>query len=81
MWQVYSFYNVEYKQASLSNFKQEALMLDLITSSNFNYISIITTIFYVIFASNFSGIIPYTQTITSQLLFTLILSLTSMFLI
>lgn len=49
-------------------------MSDLITKNNFNYISVLNTLFTLIFLSNFSGLLPYTQTLTSQLLFTLILS-------
>jgi F-type H+-transporting ATPase subunit a len=56
-------------------------MRDLITVKNFNYISVLTSLFFIIFTSNFSGLLPYTQTVTSQLLFTLVLSFLTMFLI
>ena len=56
-------------------------MQDLITKANFKYSSVLLTIFFVIFSSNFSGLLPYTQTITSQLLFTLILSFVTLFVI
>jgi ATP synthase subunit 6 len=81
VWQLYRFYNTDLTTVAFSNFDHRTITMDLITFNNFNYISLITTLFYVIFTTNFSGLLPYTQTITSQLLFTLILSLISMFLI
>ena len=74
VWQVISFYQATVQVKGNLDFKQETLMSDLITKNNFNYISVLNTLFTLIFLSNFSGLLPYTQTITSQLLFTLILS-------
>ncbi len=74
VWQVISFYKTTVRVKENLDFKQETLMSDLITGNNFNYISVLNTLFTLIFLSNFSGLLPYTQTLTSQLLFTLILS-------
>lgn len=73
LWQVYSYYNVDIKEESL-DFKQETLMSDLILENNYNYISLLNTFFLAIFLNNFSGLLPYTHTLTSQLFFTLLLS-------
>jgi len=57
------------------DFNLEILIKDLIKKTNYIYIDNIITIFLTIFCSNIIGLLPYTQTLTAQLVCTLFLSL------
>lgn len=80
-WQLVSYYQTQLTSTAVLSFQHEALLGDLITRANYNYSSLISTLFVGIFICNFSGLLPYTQTVTSQLLFTLVLSFLVMFII
>lgn len=79
LWQVYEFYNDSSNVESVINFDDENLVTDLVSKENYNYNDIITTFFSIIFTANFSGLIPYSQTATSQMVFALVLSMITMF--
>lgn len=81
VWTIFEFYHETNKFKFILDFKYEHLMSDLIKMGNFNYLTFLAVLFFVIFSSNFSGLLPYTQTITSQLFFTLIISFITMLLI
>jgi len=78
-WQIYDFYNEASTVDSVINFDDETLVTDLVSKVNYNYNDMITTFFSIIFTANFSGLIPYSQTATSQMVFALALSLITMF--
>jgi hypothetical protein len=79
LWQVYEYYNVTTQYTALLFYSVETMVIDLITEKNFNYFDTVNMLFAVIFLSNFSGLLPYSQTVTSQLLLTLIISMILMF--
>jgi len=78
VWQLFEFYNDSSEADSSLGFDDELLVTDLVARSNYNYMDVITALFSVIFSANFSGLIPYAQTATSQMVFALILSLSTM---
>ena len=78
---MYEFYHEETQTNFNLDFDAELIVIDLIAAKNANYIDLVTLFFSIIFSCNFVGLVPYTQTITSQLLFTLILSSITMLLI
>jgi len=80
-WQIYEFYQEESKNKFNLDFDSELIVIDLVTAKNDNYADLVTLFFSMIFSCNFAGLIPYTQTITSQLLFTLVLSSLTMLII
>lgn len=51
------------------------MVVDLITEKNYNYYDTVNMLFGVVFLANFSGLLPYSQTITSQLLLTITIAL------
>lgn len=79
LWQIYDFYNESSKVDSVIDFDDETLVTDLVSKANYNYNDMITTFFSIIFTANFSGLIPYSQTATSQMVFALALSMITMF--
>lgn len=79
LWQIYEFYDESSKVDAVIEFDDETLVTDLVSKANYNYNDTITTFFSVIFTANFSGLIPYSQTITSQMVFALSLSMIIMF--
>lgn len=78
-WQIYNFYNESSVVESVIDFDDETLVTDLVSRGNYNYNDMVTTFFSIIFTANFSGLIPYSQTATSQMVFALVLSLITMF--
>lgn len=77
-WQINTFYdNTSFGDTNL-DFNQEELISSLINKKNYNYNDLIGLYFCLIFSANFVGLVPYTQTITSQLAVTLFLSMTIM---
>jgi ATP synthase subunit 6 len=80
-WQIFEFYAEEASSFNALDFDPELLITDLNSAKNFNYIEIVTLFFSIIFICNFSGLLPYAQTITSQMLFTLLLSGTTMLIV
>jgi F0F1-type ATP synthase membrane subunit a len=54
------------------------MVVDLVSEKNYNLFDLINMLFMAIFLSNFAGLVPYSQTITSQLLLTIILSILMM---
>ncbi len=79
LWQIFDFYNESSQAESVVDFDDESLVTDLVNKANYNYNDVITTFFSIIFTSNFSGLIPYSQTVTSQMVFTISLSMLTMF--
>jgi len=73
-WQVYEFF-FEWVQIHIVDFDLETLIKDLIKKVNYMYIDNIITIFIIIFCCNIIGLLPYTQTLTAQLICTLFLAL------
>lgn len=80
-WQCYDYYNTQIKVDNVISFDTELIVIDLINKKNFNYIDFIGGLFVLILFSNLSGLFPYSQTITAQILFTLSISFVSMFII
>lgn len=80
-WQIFEFYANTNNEDVVVDFDHEGMVVDLVSVKNFNYTDLITLFFSLIFSCNFAGLLPYTQTITSQLLFTLFLSSVTMLLI
>lgn len=54
------------------------MVLDLVSEKNYNLFDLMNMLFISVFLANFAGLVPYSQTITSQLLVTLILSMIMM---
>lgn len=73
--QFYSFQNNQIKVFNNISFGFENIIKNIITKKNFNYLDLLISYFAIIFAGNVTGLIPYSQTITAQILFTLVLSL------
>jgi F0F1-type ATP synthase membrane subunit a len=73
--QFYTFQNNQIKIFNNISIGFENIIKNIITKKNFNYTDLLITYFSIIFAANITGLIPYSQTITAQILFTLILSL------
>jgi F-type H+-transporting ATPase subunit a len=80
-WQIYEFYHEESLHKQTIDFDSEVIIIDLVTSKNANYADLVTLFFSLIFSCNFAGLIPYTQTISSQIIFTLMLSSLTMLII
>jgi F0F1-type ATP synthase membrane subunit a len=57
----------------------ENLVWDLVSEKNYNIFDLVNMLFISIFLANFSGLLPYSQTITSQLIVTIIFSVILMF--
>ena len=74
-WQVYEYSSSSTNFISPFFYSVESMVVALITEKNYNYFDIVNTLFSVIFLANFSGLLPYSQTITSQLLLTLTIAL------
>lgn len=74
-WQVFDYFQVSLHEVSPVFYSVETMVSDLILEKNYNYFDLANTLFSVIFLANFSGLLPYSQTITSQLLLTLLISL------
>lgn len=74
VWQIYEYYASDLHYAPVVYFDDEAIVIDLVTNENYNYSDLISLLFAIIFTANVSGLVPYTQTVTSQIIFTLILS-------
>lgn len=77
-WQVYEFYDETEITEKIITFDEETLVTDIVSNENFNFSDIVTTLFSFIFAANFSGLIPYSQTLTSQMVVALSLSMITM---
>lgn len=73
------YYNNQVVLRPSLKYSPESMVIDLISEKNYNVFDLINMVFVSIFLANFSGLIPYSQTITSQLLVTIILSLILMF--
>jgi ATP synthase subunit 6 len=80
-WQIYEYYNEEIKTDNVVAFDLELIIVDIINKKNFTYIDFIGGVFVLILFSNLSGLFPYSQTISAQLIFTLSISFISMFVI
>lgn len=72
--QIYEFFH-ETIQFYIIDFNIEASLKDLIKKVNQNQIDSCLTIFTVIFSCNTIGLLPYTQTLTAQIICTFFLSL------
>lgn len=73
-YQIYEFF-FENIQVQIIDFNIESLLKDLIKKINQNQIDGCLTIFTVIFCCNTAGLLPYTQTLTAQIICTFFLSL------
>jgi F-type H+-transporting ATPase subunit a len=51
------------------------MLIDSVSSKNYNYIILINFFFTTIFICNFAGLFPYSQTITAQIAFTFAFSM------
>jgi len=78
-WQLFEFYNEKTRRDNTLDFDDEIVISDIISKKNYNYNDLVTIYFSIIFSCNLFGLLPYSQTLTAQLLFTLILSLLSLF--
>lgn len=82
LWQIYEYLNYKnFFKRNIINFDEETIVADLISKKNYNYVSIVATFFLIIFFSNISGLLPLTHTLTSQLIFTLVLSIITIFIV
>lgn len=80
-WQTFEYYNETVKADNIIDFDEEMVVVDIVSKKNYNYSDIITIFFSLIFICNFSGLIPYSQTVTAQILFTFVLSLITILII
>ena len=71
---VLEFHNSTVRSRFTLVFCTEALMLNSINTKNSGFSVFIEGLFGVIFMFNFLGILPFSQTITSQLVFTFLVS-------
>lgn len=78
LWQTFEYYNETTKVDNVIDFDDETVIMDIVSKKNYNYNDLITAFFAIIFTCNFSGLIPYSQTVTAQMIFTLVLSLITM---
>jgi ATP synthase subunit 6 len=79
IWQVFEYYNEKIRQDNILDFDDEIVISDIISKKNYNYNEIVTLYFSIIFTCNLFGLLPYSQTLTAQLIFTILLSLLSLF--
>ena len=72
LWSVFDYYSENLKQSTL-DIAFEIMLKNIITKTH-NYSFITTILFSLILILNFLGLVPYTQTVTAQLFFTLFLA-------
>ena len=78
-WQLFEYYTEKARRDHVLDFDDEIIVSDIISQKNYNYNEFITVYFSIIFACNLFGLLPYSQTVTAQIIFTIFLALLSLF--
>jgi len=78
LFQLFSFYNNTLKVGNPLVVGYESMVKNIIQKKSYNYSDLLSVFFSIIFVSNLSGLIPYSQTVTAQIIFALALSLITM---
>lgn len=79
-WLIASYYMVDEKEF-IKPYNDENMVVEIVESKHFGFTEITCTFFSLIFAANMLGMTPYSHTVTSQIMFTIILGMIIMFII
>lgn len=75
LFQLYNFNNKISKAGNVLSIGYENIVKNIIQKKSYNYTDLLSVFFSIIFVCNLSGLIPYSQTVTAQIVFALVLSL------
>jgi F-type H+-transporting ATPase subunit a len=78
LFQLYNFNNKTSQTGNVLSIGYENIVKNIIQKKSYNYTDLLSVFFSIIFVSNLSGLIPYSQTVTAQMVFALVLSLITM---
>lgn len=75
LFQLFNFNNKTSQKGNVLNIGYESIVKNIIQKKSYNYTDLLSVFFSIIFVCNLSGLVPYSQTVTAQMIFALILSL------
>jgi F-type H+-transporting ATPase subunit a len=78
LFQLFNFNNRTSRAGNVLSIGYENIVKNIIQKKSYNYTDLLSVFFSIIFVCNLSGLIPYSQTVTAQMVFALVLSLITM---